>query len=295
MIAQAHVVSMECVYYVKIAPHEPVVSVNAVESAMKNAGPGIKFAPGRKAILLENLRRHAARLKRNPVVAVALVQPPVFVEQTSLFLQPLVKGSAGKRGQMVEGGNVERVFLSKLDRVANTFRRVAVVTENERAIDAHAMAAQIPQGFLKAAAHGVERLVHVFEVRRIQTLESNQHALATAPHKQIEKFLVMRRIDAGLAHPTNSQRNQGPEKLLGLFKIRRDVVVHEEKELPRLSERKEFGNDRVNRTAVLRGFENRLHGTKVAFEMTPAPSFDQPNRQVTFAAKNGAVGFEILK
>jgi len=97
MIAQAHVVSMERVDQIKIAPHEPVAAVHAVESALKNAAPRIKFAPGLKTILLEDFRRHGARLKRDPVVAVALVEPPVFIEQPSLFLQPLVKGSAGKR------------------------------------------------------------------------------------------------------------------------------------------------------------------------------------------------------
>ena len=70
-----------------------------------------------------------------------------------------------------------------------------------------------------------------FEICRVQTLEPYQHALTAAAHEQVQKFFIVRRIDAGLAHPANLQRNQRAEKFFRLLNIRRDVVVHEEKQV----------------------------------------------------------------
>ena len=155
------------------------------------------------------------------------------------------------------------------------------------------MPAQIGQRFFKSAAHGIERLVHVLEIRRIQTLKANEHALTSAAHQQFEKFLIVRGVDARLAHPANSKRNQCAKKFLRLCHVRRDVVVHEEEKFSLVFHLFDLGDDGVNWTARLRGIEDRLHGAEIAFEMAAASSLDQADGQITLAAKNGAVGLQV--
>src|SRR5262245_9603322 len=140
MIAQTHVRAMHGVDEIKISPHETVASVHGVESAPQDARPGIEAAAGVKAGAAELLGTHSARLKGNPVVAVAIVQPPFVEEQPVFPLEPVIERSAGKRGQMIEGGDVESVFLGKLHRWGEALRRVAIVPEDERTIDSDAMA-----------------------------------------------------------------------------------------------------------------------------------------------------------
>ena len=51
-------------------------------------------------------------------------------------------------------------------------------------------------------------------------------------------------------------------------------------------------DDFVDGAARLSGIENRLHRAKITFEMTAASGLNQPDWQITFAAKDGAVGFQ---
>ena len=242
--------------------------------------------------MLEQFRRHATRLKWNPVIAITLVQPPILIEQPAFILQPLVKWRAGKRREVIERRDVERMFPRKRDGLGKTFGRVAVIAEDKSAIDTDVMLAQIRQRFGEAAAHRVERLVHVLQVGRVQTLEPDQHALAAAAHQQFQKFFVVRRIDAGLAHPADFQGYQRAEKLLRLFNVRRDVVVHEEEKFSFALHLFYFRDYFVNRAAGLRGIENRLHGAKVALEMAATSGLHQADGQIALAAKDGAVGFQ---
>ena len=89
MVTHGDIVPVHCVDQIKVPPHEPVAAVHSIKAALKNAGPGIKFAARFKAVALEQFRRHAAWLKRNPVVTVALIQPPIFVKQPAFILQAL--------------------------------------------------------------------------------------------------------------------------------------------------------------------------------------------------------------
>src|SRR6266498_907389 len=138
---------MQCVDQIKIPPHEPVTAIRGCEAALGDAAPGIKLAAGGEAVLPERLRRHAAGLKWNPVVAVALIEPPIFVEQAALVLQPRVERRAGKGREMIERCDVERVLLRERDGFGEAFRRVAVVAEDERAIDADAMLCRFASAF----------------------------------------------------------------------------------------------------------------------------------------------------
>src|SRR4051812_42658348 len=171
MIAQADVVAVHCVDQIEVSPHKPVTPVYRIEAALNNAGPGIELAPRVEAIALQGLRFHAEWLKRYLIVTVTFVEPPGVIQQAFLRFQPPVKGRAGERGEMIEGGNIERVLFRKIDRLRKAFRRVAVVSENECAINANAVTAQVAQRNAKAALHAVEGLIHIFEVCRIEALE----------------------------------------------------------------------------------------------------------------------------
>ena len=196
---------------------------------------------------------------------------------------------------MIERSNVKGVFLGKLHRGSKALRGVAIVAEDEGTVNADAMPAEIREGFFKTTPHHVERLVHVFEVCRVQTFKTDQHPLATAPREQFKKLFVVRRVDGGLAHPPNPQRNERPEKLFRLGQVGRDVVVHEEKQFSFVQQRFDLGNNPVNRTPGLTGIENGLHGAEIALEMTAPSRLDQADRQVVLPLKNRTIGFEIDK
>jgi len=87
MVTHRDVCPVHCVDEIKISPHEPVAAVHRVEAALKNTTPGIKLAAGFEAIVLKRFRGHAAWLKRNAVVTVAVIEPPIFIKQTPFILQ----------------------------------------------------------------------------------------------------------------------------------------------------------------------------------------------------------------
>ena len=97
---------------------------------------------------------------------------------------------------MVERRDVKCVLPGKPHGGGKTFGRVAVVTEDKSSVNANAMPPQIGQRLFKPAPHGVEHLVHVLEIVRIQTLESNKHALAAAAREQFEELRVVRGVNA---------------------------------------------------------------------------------------------------
>jgi hypothetical protein len=92
----------------------------------------------------------------------------------------------------------------------------------------------------ETTARGVEGLVHRREIRRVQALEADEHALAAAAHEQVEELLVVRRIDARLADPADAERRQRTEEIFRLREVRRDVVVHEKEELLAAPDRRRF-------------------------------------------------------
>src|SRR5262245_20384319 len=113
MIAHGDIRAMHCVDQIKVAPHKPIASVHMVEAALKNAAPGVELAPRRQTRLLQAVGQHAARLKRDAIVAVSLIQPPGVVEESLFRLEPPVKWRAWERRQVIEGGDVKRVLLCK--------------------------------------------------------------------------------------------------------------------------------------------------------------------------------------
>src|SRR4030095_15493958 len=116
MIAQADVGAMQGVDEKKIPPHETVAAVHGIEAAAEDARPGVKGAARLETRAAQILRTHAARLKRNPVVTVAVVEPPRVEEQPVFLLEPAVERRAGKRREVVERGDVERVLPGERDR-----------------------------------------------------------------------------------------------------------------------------------------------------------------------------------
>src|SRR5262245_51291907 len=165
MVSEAHVVSMQRVDQIKIPPHEPVASVYRCTTALENARPGIKRPTCRQAVPLQCLGAHAARLKRDSVVAIVLVEPPRVIQQPAFRLESLVQRRPGKGREMIERSDVKTVFLSEPNRLAETLWSVTVVAKDKRAIDTNVVTAQVLEGLLKTAVHGVECFVHVFQVR----------------------------------------------------------------------------------------------------------------------------------
>jgi len=289
MIAQANVVAMEGIDQIEVTPHEPIAAIYLVEAALSDAGPGVEIAPSGEAILLEGLRRHATRLKWDPVVAVTIVEPPFAVKQTALGLQPTVKGGARKRSEMVEGGYVKSMFFRELNGGSEALQGIAIVPKNEGAVHTDAMPAQIRQGLLKTPTHGVERLVHVTQVFGIQALETDQYALTSAADEEVKELFVVSGVDARLAHPADVQRNQGAKEFLRHRQVGRDVVVYKEEQFPLPLQRLDFGDNPVGGPSGLSGIEHGLDGAEVAFEMATAPGLNQPDWEVTFVAKDRAV------
>jgi hypothetical protein len=150
------------------------------------------------------------------------------------------------------------------------------------------MPAEVRERDLVAAAHGVERLVHRREVGLVQALEPDQHSLASAPREQVQELLVVGGVDAGLAHPADLEGDEGAEELLGLGKVRGDVVVHEE-EQPVAPKGRDLGHDLVRRPPRLGSAEDRLHRAEVAPEVAAAARLHQADRQIALPPEDPPV------
>src|SRR5262245_48854110 len=128
---------------IEISPHETIGAIHGIEPPAQDAAPRVKSPARRQTAALQFLVAHAAGLEGNAVVAVAIVQPPRVVEQAAFALQAAIQRRAGKRREMIEGGDIKRVLLREIDRLLEALRRVSVITENECAVDANAMAPEI--------------------------------------------------------------------------------------------------------------------------------------------------------
>ncbi len=104
---------------------------------------------------------------------------------------------------MIEGFILQGVFLA--NSTVSLKNGVAVgCFKNERAINSDMMTPKILQRLIKATVHGIEHLVHVLQIRRVQAFKANEYALTATSHEEIEKFLIMGGIDGGLAHPSDA-------------------------------------------------------------------------------------------
>src|SRR5205085_982758 len=115
----------------------------------------------------------------------------------------LVERGAWKRCEVIEGSDVKAGALREFHGFGKTLFGVVIVSKNECAVDTNAIAAQVFECFGKSATHGVEGLIHLLEIRRIETLEPNQYTLASASAQQVQKVFVMSGVDAGLADPAD--------------------------------------------------------------------------------------------
>src|SRR5947209_6618008 len=155
VVAPVDVGAMEMIDQEEVAEHEEVRPVHRIDRPAQDARPRVEGPPRLDAPALHVLGRHPRRTEGDLVVAVALVEPPGVVEEHPRSLQATVELGAGERRQVIEGGDVEAVLAGELDRALKVRRRVVVVAEDERAVEADVVPAQVLQGFSVAAAHGV--------------------------------------------------------------------------------------------------------------------------------------------
>ena len=78
--------------------------------AFDDAGPAVEFRPSGEAALSNGVGIGALRAERQVVVAVAVIEPPRFVDQPPFFLQSGIKRRAGKWRKVVKGRNVEAML-----------------------------------------------------------------------------------------------------------------------------------------------------------------------------------------
>src|SRR5690606_35456450 len=97
LIALRNIRSMHRVDHVKIPPHETIRYVRRSESAPQNRRPGVERPPRPDAPTLQFVRRHVLGRKRNPVITVPRIQPPVVIQQPPLRLQPPIQRRSRKR------------------------------------------------------------------------------------------------------------------------------------------------------------------------------------------------------
>src|SRR5438045_3259675 len=113
MVSRADIVSVQRVDHVKVAPHEPIAAVHAIDAAAHDAWKRIESSPRIEAGKAQRFRLHAGRLEWNLVVAVSIIHPPGVIEHPPLPRQALIERRAWKRRQMIEGGDIHRIVARK--------------------------------------------------------------------------------------------------------------------------------------------------------------------------------------
>ena len=228
-------------------------------------------------------------VERQVVVAVVLVEPPLFEAQSPLGCELFIQRRTGERGQVVERGDVELLPHGEGDRLVERGGRIAVVAEDERRVDTDVVAAQVGQGVFIAAVHRIETLVHLFEVLLIEAFESDQHSLAAAGVEQLQQLLVVGAVDAHLRDPANLQRDERAQQRLGLFRVADEVVIDEEEDLFFVLEGPDLLDDVVDGPVAVGTVEKGLDRAEFARIAAAAPRFDQTDGKVALALEDGAV------
>src|SRR5262245_47241963 len=143
MVALVDLDAVHAVDREKIAKHEAVCPVHRVEGALHDAFPGVEAPPRTQAALPDVVWRHGLRLKRDTVVAIALIEPPALIEEPAFALEPSEQRRARKWREVIEGSEIEAMVHRELSRLVEGVRTLAVVAEDESAVDANAVAAQV--------------------------------------------------------------------------------------------------------------------------------------------------------
>src|SRR5436190_16482921 len=100
------------------------------------------------------------------------------------------------------------MLARKVDAALNDVPVVVIVAENEGAINGQAMLAKPAQAVGVTAADQVPTFSHVPQVGGIQGLHADEDTAAAAFHHQAECFGVLSDMDARLADPVDTERNQ---------------------------------------------------------------------------------------
>ena len=272
-----------------VAGHERIAGRQLADEAPGDAAQAVEPLPRPQTTRAHGVVPDPRRVERHVVVAVALVQPPGRIAQPPFPFEPGIQRRAGKRGQMIEGGEVETVRQREFHRWLESGLGIVIVAEQEGAVDAQAMALEVGQRRLVAAAHGVERLVHVAQVGGVQALETDQHAATTARPGQGQQFLVVTGIDRHLAHPARLEGRERAHEFLRRFRFAGKVVVDEKKQpMPGL-EFAEFRQHAIGIAAAGAALEKGLDRAKRTFEPATARGFHQTDRQIALAVEHAPV------
>ncbi len=94
--------------------------------------------------------------------------------------------------------------------------------------------------------------------------------MAAATSHERQRIFVKGNIDARLADPSDFQRDQGTHQLLCSREVGDNVVIDEKDHLAPLPHLSQLRNHLIHRPMILRGIEERLHRTEVAFESATA-------------------------
>src|SRR5262245_850030 len=272
----------------EIPPHKQAPAVDMkIQAAFEDRRQTVKPSPGFQATLFHLISRHPLRRERNHPVTIIRVQPPAVVKQPPFAPQPFVKRSAGEGRQMIEGDDVKLVADGEIQCLAQRVAVVVVVAEDECDVEPDAVSPQVMKRLLVAALHRVEGFMHPAQIFRVERFKPDQQSLTAAGLDESEKLSVRRGVDAGLADPSDFQRDQRAEKFLRLLHIRRYVVVNEKYQ--RLVNLLDLFDDFGGRATRLCAVEVGLDGAELAFEMAAASGLDQADRQIALTREDRTV------
>ena len=157
-------------------PKQDRRTVHRIKAAIKHIAE-VKIILARpKAAPLQSLWAHIFRLKGNNVEAVRVIQPPFFVKKAIFLFQASIKRRAGKRNQVIEGGQIKFLLQCELEGGLETGFVILVISKYKGGIDADLVLAQICQPDFIGAFHQVGTFIHRFKIVRVERLETDQDA-----------------------------------------------------------------------------------------------------------------------
>jgi hypothetical protein len=106
---------------------------------------------------------------------------------------------------------------------------------------------------------------------------------------RLQECLVVCGVDAHLRNPAHAERGERFGEFAGEGEIGGEVIVDEEEQPLLGSERRDFGDDSVDRPVAGRALEEGLDGAELAGEAAAAAGLDQPDGKIIPAAKDRPV------
>ena len=222
------------------------------------------------------------------------MEPPFSVVQKPSFgLQLIVQRRPGIRHQDIIGRKAEFVLQGKAAGFPDALHGVRIVPHGKGRPGLQTVAAKLPDGVLILILDefGVDALSHGPDAFGLDGFKADHVAETAAFQHQVHQLLVLQHINTALTDPLDLQRDQPAEKLLCLFLVRYDIIVHEKDQLALLGA--DLFHHLVYVPAEMPLLEIDAGGAVFAVVSASPAELHQSDRHILFILKQNLIHFLV--